>query len=438
MIGRAAISTGIVVILVAMAWSWTSSPALFVAALAFTYGSIWLIWVLWSSEPWRQLGLQFLAVHVVLLLVLGLLELPTLLGVVDYRLVLETPILAPTRDPRYLPDPELLYLPRPGDRRIGKSGRSDIVASFDVPRPETYEYDVSYDARGFRNQTMLDRVDVSVVGDSFVVNNYVSAQDLLTSTLARSLDATVDNLGQIGYGPQQELAVVRRYALPLQPRVIVWVFFEGNDLSNIDAYRAFAQDFAAARAARHGFAARSFSRNALERLMYLAGNPRPSAIPRSAWWTAAGRKERLYFLYAAGPLTDQEKVALGHLETILAQAASLSHKAGSQFVLAFAPDKFRACRRTLTFEPDADAARWMLSDLPDRMREMAARLPGQVTYLDLTPTLASQCDAGQLPYFREDSHWNVSGNRVVAEELARTLRSLLARSDTGQAAITVE
>ena len=147
MIGRAAISTGIVVILVAMAWSWTSSPALFVAALAFTYGSIWLIWVLWSSEPWRQLGLQFLAVHVVLLLVLGLLELPTLLGVVDYRLVLETPILAPTRDPRYLPDPELLYLPRPGDRRIGKSGRSDIVASFDVPRPETYEYDVSYDAR---------------------------------------------------------------------------------------------------------------------------------------------------------------------------------------------------------------------------------------------------------------------------------------------------
>jgi hypothetical protein len=271
-----------------------------------------------------------------------------------------------------------------------------------------------------------------------VVNTYVPAFDLLTSVLARTLGATVDNLGQIGYGPQQELAVVRRYALPRRPRVVVWVFFEGNDLANIDAYRAFASDFAAARAARHGFVARSFSRNAMERLMYLAGNPRPSAVPRSAWWIAGGRKERLYFLYTAGPLSDPAEAALHELESILAQAASMSHEAGAHFVLAFAPDKFRACRGSLVVEPDADLVGWTLSDLPGRLAAMSARLPGYVTYLDLTPTLAFHCDQGELPYFREDNHWNAAGNRIVAEELARTLKPLLGEPGPGRPAITPE
>jgi hypothetical protein len=300
-----------------------------------------------------------------------------------------------------------------------------MTALFHVPNPETYDYDVSYDDRGFRNPTTPRQPDVSVVGDSFVINPFVSAHELLTAVLARSLGATVDNLGQVGYGPQQELAVVRRYALPMHPRVVVWIFFEGNDLADIGAYRVFAADFEAARAARHDFGARSFTRNAAEQLMYLVGNPRPSAVPRSARWTTPGQNERLYFLYAAGPLSEADQAALRDLESILAKAATLSNEAGAHFVLAFAPDKFRACRRSLTFEPHAEAAQWTLSDLPERMAAMAARLPGEVTYLDLTPTLASRCDAGELPYFREDSHWNTDGNRIVAQELALTLKPLL-------------
>lgn len=433
---RAAFGTGVLVIFVTVAWRWVTGPTQFVATAAFTYLSVWLVWAMWSSEPLRELVLQFSVVHVVLLLLLGLLELPVLLGAVDYRLVLGTRILAPTRDPRYLPDPELLYLPRPGDRRTGTGARSDITASFHVPDPETYDYDVSYDDRGFRNPTTPSRADVSVVGDSFVVNHFVPAGELLTAVLARSLDATVDNLGHAGYGPQQELAVVRRYALPIRPRVVVWIFFEGNDLGNIYAYRAFVSDFTAARAARHGFAARSFTRNAMEQLMYLAGNPRPSAVPRSAWWTSAGRKERLYFLYTSGRLSEQAQAALRDLESILAEAATLSDRAGARFVLAFAPDKFRACRRSLTFEPDAETAQWTVNDLPERIAVMAARLPGRVTYLDLTPALAARCDAGQLPYFREDSHWNAVGNRIVAEELARTLRPFLAGAGSSRGART--
>ena len=40
------------------------------------------------------------------------------------------------------------------------------------------------------------------------------------------------NLGVAGYGAAQELIVLNRDALPLQPRVVAWFFFEGNDLYN--------------------------------------------------------------------------------------------------------------------------------------------------------------------------------------------------------------
>lgn len=69
---------------------------------------------------------------------------------------------------------------------------------------------------------------------------------------------------------------------------------------------------------------------------------------------------------------------------------------------------------------------------------MSARLPGFVTCLDLTPTLAFHCDRGELPYFREDHYWNATGNRNVAEELARTLKPLLREPGSGRPAIIPE
>src|SRR5205807_430492 len=48
---------------------------------------------------------------------------------------------------------------------------------------------------------------------------------------------TVANLGQYDYGPVEELAVLRRYGLPLRPRIVVWMFFEGNDLVDVARYQ---------------------------------------------------------------------------------------------------------------------------------------------------------------------------------------------------------
>jgi hypothetical protein len=406
-------------------WGWASGPAMFVLCLIATDLAGWIVAAVWTSANRRLFVMRFVAAHSALLLMLALLELPVVLGLVDYRLVLGTPIPVPMRDPRYLPDPELLYLPRPGDRRVGSTGRSDISFSFHVPEPASYPYDVAYDERGFRNAAGMNRADVVVVGDSFVVNNYVPSEQVVTSVLARDLGITVYNLAHVGYGPQQEDVLIRRYALALRPRVVVWVFFEGNDLEDIYVYRSLTADFSKARAERHGIPARSFVRNAAERLMNLFGNPRRPAP--FAWWIAGGARERLSFLYGATPLSERHERALVDFEGILGRVAAQCQAAGAQFVLAFAPDKFRACRRQLHFDPGASTASWTLNDLPDRLRAIASRLPGAVPYVDLTSALATRSDAGELPYFRDDSHWNTAGNRIAGEALAEAVRPLVAK-----------
>jgi hypothetical protein len=49
---------------------------------------------------------------------------------------------------------------------------------------------------------------------------------------------SVANLGQSGYGPQQELAVLKRYGCPPYDRNTSWVFYEGNDLLDVQEYAA--------------------------------------------------------------------------------------------------------------------------------------------------------------------------------------------------------
>ena len=59
---------------------------------------------------------------------------------------------------------------------------------------------------------------------------------LATTHLAKLTQKTVANLGQSGYGSQQELVVLKRYALPLHPESVVRVFYEGNDLRDAARY----------------------------------------------------------------------------------------------------------------------------------------------------------------------------------------------------------
>lgn len=89
------------------------------------------------------------------------------------------------------------------------------------------------DEYGFRNPPGLhDQADVIVLGDSFAHGECVPVGDSSVEVLRKSGHDVV-SLGVTGVGPLVELAVLREYGLRLQPKVVVWYFFEENDLEDL-------------------------------------------------------------------------------------------------------------------------------------------------------------------------------------------------------------
>jgi hypothetical protein len=100
---------------------------------------------------------------------------------------------------------------------------------------------ISYesDRHGFNNPDSvweLPGADILVVGDSFAYGHCVAADRNFVALIRRQYPATV-NLGMAGNGPLLALATLRELAPPMQPRVVLWCYFEGNDLEDLQLER---------------------------------------------------------------------------------------------------------------------------------------------------------------------------------------------------------
>ena len=77
-------------------------------------------------------------------------------------------------------------------------------------------------------------MDIVALGDSYV-HGYC-AENNIVEIIRRRYPATL-NLGIEGNGPLVMLATLKEYAAALKPKVVLWFFFEGNDLSDLNTER---------------------------------------------------------------------------------------------------------------------------------------------------------------------------------------------------------
>lgn len=347
---------------------------------------------------------------------LVLFELPAVFNLVNYGRILGINADWLPRD--RIADPELLHIGRPNTHFAGSAMGGNSLLEYRLPQSTLtrYQWDVTYDDKGFRNPPGLRAADIAVIGDSYVEGMTVSREQLMTSELAKFEDRTVANLGQSGYGPQQELIVLKRYALPLRPRTVVWMFYEGNDLQDVEQYD---------RAIHHpegfwpGFIGRSFTRNALARIYHLTKPPgmKSSGIVV----TSADGPNVFYFdrqsAFSATSLTAATLRDISITSQIFREAYEICAGRGIRLVVAFIPTAFRAVKPFCRFPAESSCRNWVLNDLPDRMRHAAASASPEIGYLDLTPALSKAAGEGILPYYRDDSHWTEAGHRIVAGAL---------------------
>jgi hypothetical protein len=358
----------------------------------------------------------------VLIVLAGMLELPALTGFFDYR------ELFYPRIPGSLGSHNRVYQPgiafsRPAHDEFESVQLGGAAIHYRLVGHRRYRARHRYDARGYRNTRDLEKADVVLIGDSFLEGPRVDQDVIVSEVLGERLGVPVASFGQSDYGPVQELQVMRKLALGLEPRIVVWFFYEGNDVVFLEHY---GERLALTIQDEERFVRRSFTLNALDYLIRAANlNALGSQGDRrwASWIDAAGQRERIYFTAAGSPPSSNREAALESVLRVLKAARRDAHAAGARFLLAFVPMKLRVYRDLVSFPPDSESQRWKLDDLPQRLGAWAQQ--NSIPYLDLTRPLFSAAEAGALVYLADDAHWSPEGHRVAADHVAATLRPWL-------------
>jgi hypothetical protein len=375
---------------------------------------------------------NFVLTTTALSIILGLLELPALIGIVDYRRIVSVPQstlftrIKAWQNPGNRLDRELLHVHLPGQQIKGETV-GDLVHWLKISTERRYPVNIKYDSLGFRNDHEIERASVVVLGDSFAEAGLVGMADLASTRLARRLDLEVANLGQSGYGPQQELIVLQRYGLKLRPRIVLWLFFEGNDLLDIRRYDRMKTGWDAQLRGLHGVRQRTLSRSVLQLIVALT---EPAALEddmearRRSCMVRDPRTDesvRLYFAFGGQPLSEEDRMSLQKATEVLLEADRLCHDTGARLVLIYVPTKFRVYDELCEYPEESDMRAWRVSDLPQQMASWAAE--HGIPYVDLTKSLKESAALGEMVFFQDDGHWNAKGNEIAADVIGDFLQS---------------
>ena len=103
-----------------------------------------------------------------------------------------------------------------------------VVSCNESGQWQTYQAD----RHGFNNDDRQWNLSpaIGMVGDSFAHGSCVPREQNMAAFLGAQFGGVI-NLGVGGFGPMLELAALTEYLQTLRPPTVLWIFFEGNDLT---------------------------------------------------------------------------------------------------------------------------------------------------------------------------------------------------------------
>jgi SGNH hydrolase-like domain, acetyltransferase AlgX len=402
------------------------SVGMFALNTGLTFLAAMICYVLMGRTQWRQKAGNAIVCLSTILLLLFLAEFPALMGWIDYRTYMVPKMVGGPGPHNRQTDSDLLFHRHAHDQFLSRQ-RGDEAMLLGVAASPIHSTEYRYDRNGYRNDQDFVQADIVVIGDSFVEGYLVPQARISSTRLAELFETNVCNLGQADYGPGHELTVLRKIGIPLRPKFVVWLFYEGNDLSDLAEYEWASRDPRAYDRVVNGFDKRSFTFNALARF----GGWTNSLL----WWDSSlvatrsgiipskdSRAEtRMYFVTEPQGSSVQTLNLLNRTFEILTKASSLCESSATRLLVVYVPLKFRVYRDLLRLSDESDLKRWRVNDFPDRFGRWC-RSAG-IDYVDLTPALRREAADGSLVYFPDDEHWTDEGHRVAAEEIARAIKA---------------
>jgi hypothetical protein len=272
------------------------------------------------------------------------------------------------------------------------------------------------DRHGFRNPegTWDDaRIDIVAVGDSFVEGDCVGPDDNMISWVKRTYPSTL-NLGVGGTGPLHHLAILKEFARPYRPRVVIWGFYEGAELSRLEGrkdshllMRYLGSDFSQRLRDRQQEVDRALADLMLDRMAQPAP-PEPSRQDVLAFVTLRTLRARLL----SSRLEEQASSRYDYplFEAILGEAKDLVVSWGGRVYFVYLPNGAR-------FYGD-DGDKQELQVMQRRVRSIVDAL--DIPFVDV-PAVFEGEDGPRSLWFHRNSHYNERGYRVAGQAILNAL-----------------
>jgi hypothetical protein len=314
-----------------------------------------------------------------------------------------------------------------GHEVLPLSGMSDRVT---VLCNEPGEY-VTYhsDQNGLHNPPGVwesGRVDIVAIGDSFTQGYCVPSDKNFVALIRKDHPATL-NLGMAGEGPLQMLGAFEEYAARFNPKVVLWFYFEGNDLIDLQDERkspllmqylneGFKQDLLGRKAdVDRGIA------GYIERETVAEEKKRAAIKPDGRFdkWVYIAKlsslRERLGLVYGS----DAEQAQV--LAEVTGEAVDLFRR-----VMTLAKERVSAHGGRLYFVylPEWTRYKGNLGSA-EKQREPVLQIVNDlgIPVIDVHPLFQSHKDPMSLFPFSAPGHYTEEGHRLVAEQVLKALAS---------------
>lgn len=283
------------------------------------------------------------------------------------------------------------------------------------------------DQYGFRNPPAVwtaPRADVAAIGQSLTQGYCVPDGSGFVDLLRTQYPATL-NLGVSGESALLQLAAIKEYLVPYAPKVVLWFFYEGQDLHTLYEESThplvmryleptFVQHLATRQPEIDRVLRTFVSGREANHRHQTAGSAAPSFTERASGILKLWRL-RENFHAAYGIRTDDaeawfklQELAQNLLSDALVQSNALTRSWGGTLYFVYLPSWNRYQNGPAAAERDRKRVLNLVSTLG-------------IPTIDVEAAFAAQPDPLSLFPFRRFGHYNEAGNRIVADALLRQL-----------------
>ena len=280
---------------------------------------------------------------------------------------------------------------------------------------------VAADSSGFRNDINFERQRIVALGDSFTFGDQVDIRARWSSLLGGRMREDVYNAGAALSGPAQQRILLQRLLRqkPQQPRLILWMIYSGNDISDTLAFnsRTGVETREERNESDHAFFRFALKNSYALRLGYVVTRFVNRGISQRG---AQGRRFHVnggdfqFFPVDEQFLASESfRAGLRGIQDAILSLSAETRRIGATLVVLYAPSKEEAFEGLL--RRDHQIAPGSILRFDEPLGEFCSA--NQIPFLNLREDFRQATEQGAALYFQRDGHWNKEGHSLASDKI---------------------